>query len=101
MAGKPIHDDEVLEAIDQHWLDKLYPPSSQYLVENSELSSKSTVAGALRRLEKQDKIILLFTLNGYKAYTNWAYWALFHRAREIENEREEIQGTSEDAPSQV
>jgi len=101
MAGKPIHDDEVLETVEQHWIDNLYPPSSQYIVENSGLASKSTVAGALRRLDKQDLIILLYTPNGYRAYAKWAHWALFHRAREIENERKEIQGASEIAPDKL
>ena len=86
MAGKPLYDDEILEEIEQHWLNKLYPPSIQYLVENSGLASKSTVRGALRRLYKKRLIRLVFTPHGYKAYTNWAQKALYRAARERRNE---------------
>jgi SOS-response transcriptional repressor LexA len=87
MAGKPIHDDEILAAIEKHWLENLYPPSIQYLVDNSGLASKSTMSGALRRLDKKGKIYLMKRTDGYKAYTKWAYWTLFNQARRIEDER--------------
>ena len=77
MAGKPLHDNEILEVIERHWLDKLYPPSIQYLVENSGIASKSTARGALRRLSDKGLIQLVYTPSGYKVYTNWAYRVLY------------------------
>ena len=59
MAGKPLCDEEILEAIDIHWRENLYPPSTQYLVDNSCINSKNTIWLALRRLAKKDKIMLV------------------------------------------
>jgi len=84
MPGKPLCDDQILEAIDIHWRENLYPPSIQYIIENSCVKSKNTVWLALRRLEKRDEIYLVPTVEGYKAYMKWAWHALNSRAKQVE-----------------
>ena len=76
MPGKPLCDDKILEAIDTHWRENLYPPSIQYLINNSCVKSKNTVWLALRRLEKKNEIYLVGTPAGWKAYTKWAWHSL-------------------------
>ena len=88
MAGKPLCDEEILAAIENHWLEYLYPPSIQYIVDNSGLASKSTVSGALRRLEKRGSIFLIETAEGHKAYMKWAWHSLDSMAQRIKDEKE-------------
>jgi hypothetical protein len=84
MAGKPLCDNEILEAIDKHWREYLYPPSIQYLIDNSCIQSKNTIWLALRRLRKQNKIILINTSEGSKAYIPWAWHTLNHEVEKME-----------------
>ena len=85
MAGrKPLCDDEILRAVEQHWRDFLYPPTIQYLVDNSCVQSKNTVWLALKRMAKQKKIYLILTIDGNKAYTLWARRALVARLNQLE-----------------
>jgi len=50
MARKPQHDDQVYDAVVEHWLRFAQPPTVQYIVDNCDLQSKSTVWAALFRL---------------------------------------------------
>ena len=85
MAGrKPLCDDEILRAVDVHWRDFLYPPTIQYLVDNSCVQSKNTAWLALKRLAKQKKICLVLTVDGNKAYTLWARGALVATLNQLE-----------------
>jgi len=88
MAGKPLCDEEILEAIDNHWREFLFPPPIQYLIENSCILSKNTIWLALRRLQKAGKIKLVRTGEGYKAYSNWAHHALDSMATRLKDEIE-------------
>jgi hypothetical protein len=83
MAGKPLCDNEILEAIDLHWRENLYSPSIQYLIDNSCIKSKNTVWLALRRLAEKDEIILLRTSEGCKAYANWAWNVLYFESKRL------------------
>lgn len=84
MSRKPLCDDEILEAINRHWQENLYPPSIQYIIDNCCISSKNTVWRALRRLETQGSIVLVGTVKGWKAYAHWAWHALNDRANQLD-----------------
>lgn len=90
MAGKPLCDDQILEAIDIHWREYLYPPSIQYLIDNSCIKSKNTIWLALRRLKKQGEIILVYTSEGNKAYIPWAWHSLNSRANQLDETEERL-----------
>ena len=92
MAGKPLCDEEILEAINTHWREKLYPPAIQYLIDNSCIFSKNTIWLALRRLEKSGKIKLVHTNEGYKPYIPWAFHSLNAMAQRLKDEIEEKEG---------
>ena len=53
MARQPQFDDEVYDIVVQHWMNFWQPPSMQYLVDNTGLSSKSSIRSSLFRLRER------------------------------------------------
>lgn len=53
MAREPQYDDQVYDVVVGHWMNFWQPPSIQYVVDNTGLSSKSTVRAALLRLQRK------------------------------------------------
>jgi len=50
MAGSPKCDDQIYDAIVKHWTVYKQPPTIQYIVDNTDIQSKSNAWKALFRL---------------------------------------------------
>lgn len=59
MARKPQYDDQIYDAVVQHWLIYSLPPSVQYIVDNTDIKSKNTVWNGLFRLVDRKMIKMI------------------------------------------
>ena len=50
MARSPLYDDQIYDAVVRHWTLYRLPPTVQYIVDNTDIKSKSNAWKALFRL---------------------------------------------------